>query len=117
MSTVDEYLAGLAEDERSALERVRSLIRAAAPDAEERLLYKIPAYKLAGDLVGFAAQPKHLSFYTMSPDLASSMRDRIAPHKLSGGTIHFSADDPLPDDLVTDIVTARVAENEARQRG
>jgi uncharacterized protein YdhG (YjbR/CyaY superfamily) len=68
-------------------------------------------FSLKRDLVGFVAQKKHLSFFTMSPELAREMRDEIErTHKLSGATIHFSPEDPLPASLVKAIVNARLKE-------
>ncbi len=88
---------------------------ATAPDATERIGYKIPVIAQDGDLVGFAAQTRHLSLYTMSPDLVESMKQELAGYKVSGATLHFSPDSPLPDDLVRTIVRARLAENAARR--
>jgi uncharacterized protein YdhG (YjbR/CyaY superfamily) len=63
------------------------------------------------DLVGFAAQQNHLSFFTMSPQLAKAMKEEITKtHKVSGATIHFSAEQPLPKTLVEEIIRARLAE-------
>jgi uncharacterized protein YdhG (YjbR/CyaY superfamily) len=109
---VDEYLAGLPDDERAALEDLRDLIKATVPEVQERISYGTTViFSLRRDLVGFVAQRKHLSFFTMSPELAREMRDEIErTHKLSGATIHFSPEDPLPASLVKAIVNARLKE-------
>jgi uncharacterized protein YdhG (YjbR/CyaY superfamily) len=111
-AAVDEYLAGLPEAERTALESLRQLIKATVPEAQERISYGATViFALKRDLVGFAAQKKHLSFFTMGPQLASAMRDEIeATHRLSGATIHFSPDDRLPASLVKKILRARLKE-------
>jgi uncharacterized protein YdhG (YjbR/CyaY superfamily) len=68
-------------------------------------------FALKRDLVGFVSQKKHLSFFTMNPELAGAMRGEIeATHELSGATIHFTPDNPLPPALVTKVVQARVNE-------
>lgn len=73
-------------------------------------------FALDGDLVGFGAQPKHLSFFTMSPALALAMKAEITKtHKVSGATIHFSADNPLPPSLVRKLLAARVEEQRTRR--
>lgn len=109
---VDEYLAGLPDDERNALEELRQLVKAMAPEVQERISYGTSViFALKRDLVGFVSQKKHLSFFTMNPELAGAMRDEIErTHELSGATIHFTPDNPLPPALVTKILQARVKE-------
>jgi len=113
-TTVDEYLAAVSEPDRAALEHLRTVIRAAAPGAEETISYRMPAYKYRGPLVFFAAFPHHLSLYGVSRPLLKAFRDDLAGFEVSGTTIHFSADRPLPDEVLTRLVRARVQENEAR---
>jgi uncharacterized protein YdhG (YjbR/CyaY superfamily) len=109
---VDAYLAGLPEAERTTLEDLRILIKDIIPDVQERISYGTTViFAVKRDLVGFVAQKKHLSFFTMSPGLARSLRDEIrATHNLSGATIHFSPDDPLPRSLVRKILRLRLKE-------
>jgi uncharacterized protein YdhG (YjbR/CyaY superfamily) len=111
---IDAYLAGVAEEARPALEQLRSTIKAAAPQAVESIKYQIPVFKLHGDLVGFAVQKNHLSFYVMSPGLLRARAADIKGYDVSGGTIHFSPDRSLPAALVTRLVKARIAENEEK---
>jgi uncharacterized protein YdhG (YjbR/CyaY superfamily) len=110
---VDAYLATLAEPERESLERLRALIKETVPDVEERVSYGTAVmFSLGRDLVGFVSQRKHLSFFTASPELARKMKNEISKtHKVSGGTIHFSPERPLPPGLVKKILRARVREN------
>jgi uncharacterized protein YdhG (YjbR/CyaY superfamily) len=109
---VDAYLAGLPEATRTALEDLRELIKSTVPEVQERISYGTSViFAVERDLVGFVAQKKHLSFFTMSPELATAMRDQIgATHNLSGATIHFSPDKPLPAPLVRKILRARLKE-------
>jgi uncharacterized protein YdhG (YjbR/CyaY superfamily) len=113
---VDAYLAGLPEDESSALEDLRRLIKHTVPEIQERISYGTSViFALRRDLVGFVAQPKHLAFFIMSPELAKAMRDEIkATHKLSGATIHFTPDNPIPATLVKKLLRARLNEEAAR---
>jgi len=108
---VDAYLAPLPEADRVALERVRKLIRAAAPDAEETVSYGIPLYKQDGHLIGFGAFKKHLSLFVTNSGVFEEFADELAPFECKGTTIHFSAANPLPDDLVSAIVARRIEEN------
>jgi uncharacterized protein YdhG (YjbR/CyaY superfamily) len=111
-AAVDSYLAKLPDEERRTLEELRQIIKASVPDVQERISYGgavIFAVRL--DLIGFGAQENHLSFFTMSPQLAKAMKEKITKtHKVSGATIHFSADQPLPKTLVEEIIRARLAE-------
>jgi uncharacterized protein YdhG (YjbR/CyaY superfamily) len=109
---VDEYLAGLPDDERNALEELRQLVKAMVPEVQERISYGTTViFALTRDLVGFASQKNHLSFFTMNPELASAMRDEIeGTHELSGATIHFTPDNRLPEALVRKILQARLKE-------
>lgn len=109
---VDAYLASLPGDERATLEELRRLIEGLLPDAQERISYGTTViFANPKDVVGFVSQPKHLSFFTMSPSIAAAMKDEISKtHKVSGATIHFSPSNPLPPKLVGKIVTARLKE-------
>ena len=111
-AAVDGYLAGLPNDERRSLEGLRQLIKATVPEAQERVSYGTSViFALKRDLVGFVAQRKHLSFFIMSPELASTMREEIEQtHRVSGATIHFRPERPLPSSLVKRILQARVKE-------
>ena len=111
---VEAYLAGLPDGERTTLEELRQLIKATVPEVQERISYGTTViFALKRDLVGLAAQKKHLSFFTMSPELAEAMREELErSHSLSGATIHFSPDNPLPASLVRKILRARLKEQD-----
>lgn len=55
-TTIDEYLAVLSEDKRAALERLRRIIKSAAPKAQECISYQLPSFRQDGMLVGFGAR-------------------------------------------------------------
>jgi uncharacterized protein YdhG (YjbR/CyaY superfamily) len=112
----DDYLAALPQEERAALQDLRETIKAAAPEAVEAMKYQIPIFKHHGDLVGFAVQKDFLSFYVMSPDLVRERAADIEGFDVSGATIHFSAERPLPPALIEKLVKARVAENEKKAK-
>ncbi len=113
--TVDEYLAGLSDDKRVALERLRKSIRSAAPKAEECISYQLPAFRQDGMLVAFGATTKHCTFYLMSSSTVEAHADDLEGYPTSKGSIRFQPDEPLPDALVRKLVKARIAEN-ASQR-
>ena len=113
-ATIDEYLAGVPDDKRAALERLREQIHAAAPDAIETISYGMPAFKLDDRyFVGFSAAKGYCSFYAgKAPTVA--LADELTAFRTLKGTINFQADQPIPADLVRRLVQARVAEYRAR---
>jgi uncharacterized protein YdhG (YjbR/CyaY superfamily) len=110
-TSVDDYLARLPADQRSALQALRTVIRRAAPDAEERLSYGICAFRDGGMLVGFGATRTHCALYLMSGRTAAEHAPLLEGYDTSKGTIRFTPDTPLPAALVTRLVKARLAEN------
>ena len=113
-ATVDQYLARLSGDKRDALERVRKIIRAAAPGAEECISYQIPTFRLDGKgLIWFGAAANHCAIYGM----VGADKGELAAYDTSGrGTIRFRPDEPLPAALVRKLVKARIAKNAAKRR-
>ena len=113
--TVDGYLATLPKDARAALEKLRKTIKAAAPKATEGISYQIPTFKHQGVLVAFAAFEGHCGFYIISEGVLRAHAAELKDFELNKASIRFSANKPIPAALVTKLVKARVAENEARQ--
>jgi uncharacterized protein YdhG (YjbR/CyaY superfamily) len=109
-STVDEYLEMLPPEERNALQRLRLVIKSLVPGVKERIAYQVPVFSLGRDLIGFSAQNNHLSLYTMSPALVKTMGKDVKDFKVSGATIHFSPEEPLPKTLIRKIVENRLRE-------
>ena len=121
MESVDGYLAAQPEEVRVALEKLRKIIKAAAPETTEIISYRIPIFKHQGrPLVGFGAARNHCSFYLMSssmiPKLARARTGKLKGYDISGATVHFTLDKLLPAALVTRLVKERIAENEKRAK-
>ena len=112
--TTDEYLAALGSEQRSALEKLRRTIRAAAPGAEECISYRLPAFRRDGMLVAFGATGNHCAFYLMSSTALDAFEEDLKGYDTSKGTIRFQPEKPLPAALVRKLVRARLAENAAR---
>jgi uncharacterized protein YdhG (YjbR/CyaY superfamily) len=112
--TVDDYLDALAPKERAVLEKVRAAIRSAAPEAEEKISYRIPLYTYHGHLVGFAAFKNHCSLFVTNSEVPKRFAKELEPFRINHTTIQFTVDKPLPVALGKRIVKARVEENEAR---
>ncbi|HEX2912719.1 MAG TPA: DUF1801 domain-containing protein [Chloroflexia bacterium] len=114
-STIDEYIALFPEEVRALLESVRNTIKAAAPEAEERISYQMPAFAQHGNLVYFAALKDHIGFYPTGSGI-EAFKEELAGYKTTKGSVKFPFDQPLPLDLITRIVQLRVSENLARAR-
>ncbi len=112
-TTIDEYLAALSDDKRAALERLRKIIQAAAPKAEECISYQLPAFCLNGKaFIWFGAGANHCAIYGVS----GSQKDEFKNYDTSGrGTLRFQATDPVPAALVRKLVKARIAKLVSRQ--
>jgi uncharacterized protein YdhG (YjbR/CyaY superfamily) len=107
-SPMDEYLDGLPPDQRAALERVRAAVVGAAPDAETGTSYGMPAFLVAGrPLLGFRAAKQHLSVFPFSPAAIEAVKDRLEGFDLAKGTVCFTTERPIPDDVVKDLVRLR----------
>ena len=108
---MDDYLAELPEAQKAALQRVRTLVGDLAPDAEEGTSYGVPAFIYSGrPLLGFGAAKKHLSIFPFSPAAIEAVKDRLEGFDVAKGTIRFSPDNPVPDDVLADVVRARMQE-------
>lgn len=124
-TSIDAYIATLAEDRRAPMEQLRRAVKVAAPEATETIAYKMPAFRSHGDqfLVSFDAYKRHYSLFPASQAVVDALGDRIRPYLAGQGTIRFPADRPIPIDLVTEIARIRFAENaatassRARRRG
>ena len=116
VATIDDYIDAFPADVQSRLRKLRSTIRRAAPQATERIAYRIPTFYLNGNLVHFAAFERHIGFYP-GPSGIAAFRDELAKYKTAKGSIQFPHDEPLPLALVAKIVKFRVAENAHRKGG
>ena len=108
--TVDEYFSALPTDTRSILDEVRRTIKQAAPQAKELISYSMPAFKLNGVLVYYAAQKNHIGFYPTSTPI-EVFKNELAFYKWSKGAIQFPIDKPMPFDLISKIVKFRVQQD------
>jgi len=114
---INEYLAGVPEPARSTLNRVRAMIRFAAPaEATEAISYGMPAFKYKDPLVAFAAFSNHCSLFPMNSSLIKTFKKELEGFQTSKGTIRFPSDKPLSAALLKKLVKARVAENEQRKK-
>ena len=113
--TIDDYLAALSDDRRAALEKLRRIIKATAPKAQEYIGYGLAAFRLDGrPLVAFGATANHCALYLMSGSTVEAHKDLLRDYDTSKGTIRFQPENPLPTALVRKLVKARIAEGSPR---
>jgi uncharacterized protein YdhG (YjbR/CyaY superfamily) len=108
--SVDEYIAEFPAPLRKKLEAIRKAIRAAAPEAEEKISFCIPMFALEGKLAHFAAYKKHIGFHP-GPAAILAFRDRLSGYRTSDGTVQFPLEDPVPLDLIKEMIRFKVRVN------
>ncbi len=112
-ANVGAYIAGFPPEVRAVLRKMRATIRKAAPEAEERISWGMPAYALDGMLTFFAAFEKHVSLFP-GPSGLEEFKKELAPYGTSKGTVRFPLGTPVPYGLITRIVKFRAKENRIR---
>lgn len=116
-TSVDEYMATLPDDRRAVMEKLRTTIGAAAPDAVEGISYNMPAFRLDGRfLVSYEAFKHHYSLFPWSDTMAAELGAALQPYAVGKGTIRFPKDQPIPLELVARVVEFRLREV-AAERG
>lgn len=107
---IDDYIAGFPVEIQALLERMRTIIREAAPGAQEKISYAMPTFYQQGNLVHFAAFKGHIGFYP-APSAIQAFKEELAAYKTSKGAVQLPMDQPLPVALITKMVKYRVREN------
>ena len=110
---IDEYIASFSPDVQAILEKIRSTIQDAAPGAQETISYRIPAFRLNGILVYFAAFKKHIGLYPPVRGDAG-LEKAISAYAGEKGNLQFPLDHPIPYGLIKKIVKFKVKQNSSR---
>ncbi|MBS1520231.1 MAG: DUF1801 domain-containing protein [Bacteroidetes bacterium] len=108
----NDYLLTQPAEFRSCLTELRNLIKSITPHAEEVFSYQVHCFKHIYMLVGIGTTRDYCSLYTMSSKLVKQIKEELKGYKMSGMTLHFKPDEPLPVDIITRIVLLRLQENE-----
>ena len=103
IATVNDYISSFPKDIQGKLNKLRKCIKDAAPDAEEKLSYGVPALRINKTTVCYAAFKNHIGLYP-TPPVIQVFRKELAPYKCAKGTIQFPLDTPIPFDLVNQII-------------
>jgi len=110
VNDIDKYIAGFPEETQYQLDKIRATIIKAAPEAEEVISWRMPAYKLHGMLVFFAGYKNHIGFYPGSGGI-EAFKKEISVYKNAKGSVQFPLGKKLPVQLITRIVKFRVKQN------
>ena len=113
---VNKYISNLPVEQQITLERVRQIIKNTVPEAQEYLSYKMPAYHFHGMIGGFAAFKNHCSFFPWDSKTIDVFKDELTGFKTSAGTIQFTPEKPLSEELLQKILRYRVASNLEKEK-
>ena len=114
IETIDQYIGEQTEDVQPLLKDIRDAIRAAAPDAAEKISWQMPTFWQRENLIHFAAFKKHIGVYP-GGEATTVFADRLTTYKRAKGTIQFPLDQPIPYDLIADITRWRVKQVSAKK--
>jgi uncharacterized protein YdhG (YjbR/CyaY superfamily) len=113
--SIDQYIETFPEATQKLLQKIRTTIQKAAPEAKETINYGIPTFTLNGNLVHFAAFKNHIGFYAL-PTGHKAFQEEFSVYKTGKGSVQFPFDQPLPLALISKVVKFRVKENLEKQR-
>lgn len=112
--SVEQYIESFPKDLQLLLNQVRAVIKKSAPKATESIAYGMPAYKTHGKpLVYFSGFKNHIGFYA-TPSGHEAFQKKLSEYKQGKGSVQFPLNQPIPFDLIAQIVLFRVAENEQK---
>ena len=109
-NTIDEYIMQFPTEVQEKLKTLRKVIKEAAPEAEEKISYKMPTFTLHGNLVHFAGYKNHIGLYP-TPSGIEAFKEELSKYKGAKGSVQFPIKEPLPYELIIKIVKYRVVEN------
>ncbi|MBW7571257.1 iron chaperone [Caproiciproducens faecalis] len=110
-NSIDQYIAVQPEDVRPLLQSIRETIRAAAPEAAEKISWQMPTFWQGENLIHFAAFKKHIGLYP-GGEATAEFAERLIGYKTSKGAIQLPIGKPIDYELITDIVRWRVKQAE-----
>lgn len=113
--SVDQYIAGFSSQTQEILQSLRKMIQQLVPEATEKISYQMPTFVLHGNLVHYAAYKNHIGFYPGASGI-KAFESAISSYKSAKGSVQFPITEPLPYELITEIVKYRVADNIERHQ-
>lgn len=107
-TTIDEYILGFDQAKQDILENVRKLIHEAVPQATETINYKMPTFRLNGNVIHFAMFKNHVGIYP-GAETIEHFQNNLTDYKTSKGAIQLPLDKVLPKKLLREIVLYKVS--------
>jgi uncharacterized protein YdhG (YjbR/CyaY superfamily) len=114
-ASIDDYIATFPVGVQKRLQSIRRAIRKAAPEAEENISYRIPAFTLGGNLIYFAAFRNHIGVYPGAAAIVAMKAD-LQGYRTAKGTVQFPLDQPLPLPLIEKLVQFKIDHNAQRAK-
>ncbi|MCR8659679.1 iron chaperone [Paenibacillus endoradicis] len=111
--SVDQCIAGFQVTTQEILQSLRNMIQEIAPDATEKISYQMPTFALHGNLVHYAAYKNHIGFYPGASGI-KAFEHKLSLYKSAKGSVQFPINEPLPFELISEIVKYRITDNIAR---
>ncbi|UOO38238.1 DUF1801 domain-containing protein [Oscillospiraceae bacterium CM] len=112
-TTIDAYMSEFPAEIQARLSEMRRIIHEEAPQATEKISYRMPTFYYFGNLVHFAAFKKHIGFFP-GADGIEMFKDKLTAYSWSKGGVQFPYEKPLPEALIREIVAFRLRQNEMK---
>jgi len=111
--TIDAYIASFPSKVQAILRKIRATVRKAAPDAQEKISYRMPAFFQNGVLIYFAAFKQHIGVF---PPIRgdTDLQKQLAPYRGPKGNLKFPLDEPMPYDLIRRLVMFQLKQREEK---
>lgn len=110
--SVDAYIAASPAAVQPILQAIRATVCAAAPDAQERISYGMPALFQRGVLIYYGAFKRHIGLFPPVADAA--LQARVVRWAGPKGNLQLPLDEPMPLGLIDEMVRARLRFNLAK---
>jgi uncharacterized protein YdhG (YjbR/CyaY superfamily) len=110
---VERFISRYPAEVQEILYKIRSIIREVAPEAQEKLNYGIPTFTLNGNLAHYSGFKDHIGFYP-TPSGVEKFKKQLSKYEGAKGSVKFPLDQPIPYDLIREIVEFRVKEQRAK---
>lgn len=109
-TSIDAYIADAEAEVQPILERIREVVRAVAPDAVERISYRMPAFWQNGDVIYFAAFKSHIGIF---PPVRGDekLAAALEPYRGPKGNLRFPLDEKMPYPLIRRVAKTLLAEH------
>jgi len=100
---ISDYILNQDSKQKEVLLEIRTVIKKILPNAEEKMSYGVPSFKLDGKSILYAAFKKHVGIYP-DPSIIEIFSDDLKEYETSKGTIKFKLDEPIPYELIKKII-------------